>query len=85
MSTITIKDELINFEELTEIFPHTGCSYLQTCSDLFEDYRYRYSRQLRDTNIDTYFKHVRLLSFFFLAGRIQGIREERQRQKNSQN
>lgn len=84
MSTITIKEELINFKELSEIFPNTGCSYLQTCHELFEDYRYHYSRLLRDTNTGTYYKHVRLLSFFFLAGRIQGIREERQRRKSAQ-
>lgn len=85
MSTIIIKEELINFEELANIFPNTGCSYLEISHELFEDYRYHYSRFLRDGSIDTYFKRVRLLSFFFLAGRIQGIREERQRRKTTQN
>ena len=79
-----IEKELVTFEEMKEIIKYTTVRPMLITERLYEWYRITYSMISTSPQNEKWIK-MRLLTFMYLTGRIQGIREERQRQKNSQN
>ena len=65
--------EMITPQEALRIFEHSTTEEIARAKDLYDTYR----ESIKPQSNDVFWNFMSLLSFIYVAGRIQGIREER--------